>query len=261
MQQVTADVAYNLGHGQCRLNYSSATQVIVSPFNGNLIQVAGRLYQIPSAGVTGSNSGLSASTLYYVYLYSNSGTLTIDFSTTAPATDTTAGNVGVQIMTGNNSYSLVGMVYTNASAQFVQNLGAAVTPYIGVLSYFNRRTLCAWNASGGSYSTTSTGSYVELSTAWRITFLTWNDELVDCRASGYGYNNTTGQYANVAVGVDGGADSSVTSNYYAQGGGTLAMFAEAVFNLSQGNHYSTIYGLVSADTGLYVMQAFVTVRG
>lgn len=114
---------------QCgRLSFVSATQITFAPFNGSSVKIAGLLYPIPAAGITATNTAVSvngtagqnlaASAFYYVYLFSNSGTLTADFSTTSYATDTATGNAGVQIESGNNSRTLIGWCYTNASNQF-----------------------------------------------------------------------------------------------------------------------------------------------
>ncbi|MBP0532956.1 hypothetical protein J8J19_22570, partial [Mycobacterium tuberculosis] len=55
-----------VGHGQCRLSYVSGTQLKLSPYNGNNLIINGVPQQIPSAGVTLANTGLAASTKYYV---------------------------------------------------------------------------------------------------------------------------------------------------------------------------------------------------
>lgn len=36
--------------GQCRLSVSSSTALLLQPYNGNIIKIAGATYQIPSAG-------------------------------------------------------------------------------------------------------------------------------------------------------------------------------------------------------------------
>jgi hypothetical protein len=126
-----------------RLSYVSTTQLKFAAFNGDKIKINGLLYNIPSAGITAANTSvyvngtagqnLAASTLYYVYLWNNGGTLTFDFSTTAHATSGTAGNVGVEIKTGDNTRTLIGMIRTNASSQFADGGGQRF-----VISWFNR---------------------------------------------------------------------------------------------------------------------------
>ncbi|MEB2654919.1 hypothetical protein SOP89_26500, partial [Pseudomonas siliginis] len=106
-----------VGHGQCRLSYVSGTQLKLSPYNGNNLIINGVPQQIPSAGVTLANTGLAASTKYYVYAYMNAGTMTLEAVTTAHATGTN----GVEQKSGDATRTLVGMILTDGSTpgQFV----------------------------------------------------------------------------------------------------------------------------------------------
>jgi hypothetical protein len=166
--------------GQCRLQYVSATQINLVPFNGCLIKIAGALYQLPAAGTTAANTGvyvngtagrdLAANTLYYVYLFNSSGTLTIDFSTTGHATDTTAGNVGVEIESGNNSRTLIGLIYTNGSKQF-----AASAQFLGVRSWFNRAPL--QGAADFTDGTTS-GTFTVIDAGAQFDVIVFADDLL-----------------------------------------------------------------------------------
>lgn len=116
--------------GQCYLEYSSATACVLWPWLGNVLSFCdGNYYPVPSSGVTLSNSGLAASTFYYVYAYMNSGTMTLEASTTGHSTDTT---YGIEIKTGDSTRTLVGAVYTNGSTQFADSLSAR-----NVVSWFN----------------------------------------------------------------------------------------------------------------------------
>ncbi len=190
----TGTAAYS-GPTWCgRLAYVSATQIKFSPYNGDLIRIAGVDYQIPSGGVTAANTSayvngtagqnLAASTLYYVYLFNNSGTLTVNFSTTGHATDATAGNVGTEIENGNNAYTLIGMVYTNASSQF----GGAML----VASWFNRQ-LKSNSASGFSNYTTTSTTLTEL-IANAIQFLSWSDDSALIGIKCIPFNSVSGDY-------------------------------------------------------------------
>lgn len=183
--------------GNAYFSYVGATSVSLVPFNGNFIKINGKLYTIPSSGVTGTNAGLSANTLYYVYLYNNAGTLSLEFSTTVHATSATAGNAGVEIKSGDDTRTLVGMVYTNASSQFTPNL---------VSSWFNRR-LRSWRAGFTADRSTSSTSFVELNAEIRVSFLLWGGEshtvLYNGAQSEAG--GTTGTIE-TAAGFDGTAD-------------------------------------------------------
>jgi hypothetical protein len=162
----------SIGSGQCKLVYVDATHVKLIPFNGNQIKIAGALYSIPAAGITISNSGLVASNLFYIYATIISGALALYASPTGHATSTTAGNVGVETFSGNDAYTLVGMVYTNASAQFVDS-----PTNRQVRSWFNDFGVGVSSFQNGSSTTTTVGGYVELTTALRVTVLLWASEI------------------------------------------------------------------------------------
>lgn len=171
--------------GQCRLVATSSTVLTLTPINGQFIKIAGVIYAIPSAGVTLSNSGLSASTRYYIYASISGGNVTLSASATAYATDTTAGNVGVRIKSGDNAFTLVGMIYTNASSQFVDTAANRQ-----VLSYFNRRDRHFF-ATASNYSTSSTSQVVV--SPVMINSLNWADDGICVWLAGQG--GMTGSYA------------------------------------------------------------------
>lgn len=117
--------------GQCRLVRDSATQLKLNPHNGNLVFINGVGEQVPSAGVTVTNGGLSANTNYYVYVYMATGVMTLEFSATVPVADTTYGH---RIKTGDATRSYVGNVRTDGSSQFP---AATVGVATNVRSWFN----------------------------------------------------------------------------------------------------------------------------
>lgn len=103
---------------QCRLNFVSATEVRLDRFKGSYLWINGRNEQIPSAGVSLSNSGLSASTAYYIYAFMGGGGITLEASTTAPLV---LGTDGTSIKGADATRALVGRVVANASSQFVSS--------------------------------------------------------------------------------------------------------------------------------------------
>jgi hypothetical protein len=183
---------------------TNTTTLTFQPFNGDRIKIAGLWYKIPSAGITGSNTGvflngvgasnLAASTVYYVYLFNNAGTLTFDYSTTGRVTDTTSGNVGTEIKSADNTRSLIGMVRVNASAQFTDNNGSRLT-----LSWFNRQNKDGLQsgASGTTPSTTASpnvligSAFPMLNWAGEAVYAVWNHEAV-----------TTASFTNMTVSYD-----------------------------------------------------------
>jgi hypothetical protein len=188
---------------QCgHLFAQTGTLISFQPYAGELIRIQGVDYSIPSGGIGGNNTGcyidgsignLAASTVYYVYVFNNAGTPTIEFSTTAPAWDTTPGNIGVLCKSTTNTRSLIGMVKTTASGQFTDSGLSRL-----VLSYFNRRPRYAV-ASLGNNSTTST-TPAQLASGY-VEFLTWNDEEVHAWVSGQ--LQCSGNYGHIFIGLDG----------------------------------------------------------
>ena len=225
-------------HGQCRLTFVSATSIKLAPYNGLNLCINGNLEKQAAAGVTISNSGLSASTLYYVYAFMSSGAVALELSTTGHST---ASN-GVETKTGDTSRTLVGMCFTNSSSQFQD--GGAV---IGVLSYFNRqRKLGKAKFTANRTVAASAGVFAEVNAEIRVTFLTWADEpvrqsicggwTVTGAATGYGYasidNDTSGQRAWCAI-------SSTTT-------GQFSSIDER--QVSEGSHFGSLTGNCQGGT-------------
>ncbi|WP_054210561.1 hypothetical protein [Bosea vaviloviae] len=251
--------------GQCQIRYVSATSIKLFPYGGNLVKVAGKIIAIPSGGISAANTSvlingasgnLASSTAYLVALNASGG---LEFWTlaTGHGPDTTAGNVGVEVITGHADKTLVGMVYTNGSSQFVVSASN-----IGVISWHNRRQLSVVGASTAGVTTTSLLTYVELTTAARGTFITWGDETVDAQVVGQSAHGTAGSSSGAAVGIDvvavgiGGTSASVSAGAAAYTGGT---FRGA---LSEGPHTITPMGAVgNAGTGTFTVQAFANIRG
>lgn len=156
---------------QCRLSYTSASACTLTPKEGDKVKISGALYPIPSAGVTLANTGLTAGTLYYVYIYNNAGTLTLEASVTGHSTDTSAGNLGVEVKTGDNTRTLVGMTFlidNGGTPEFKDENG-----YRLVASWFNRRSRPV-RAERSTLSSSTSTSLVEISTA---EFLTWGEQI------------------------------------------------------------------------------------
>lgn len=188
-------------HGQCRLYFVSASSIKLSPHGGQNLNIGGLPQHVPAAGVTASNAALAANTIYYVYAYMNGAGMAMELSTTGHSTHTN----GVEIKTGDTGRTLVGMVRTNSSGQFVEDASN-----VCVLSWFNRRRkLGKAKFTANRIMTPATNVFAEVHTEIRVNFLTWADEpvrqaicggwLVTGIGTGSGYatidNDTTGQRA------------------------------------------------------------------
>ncbi len=167
-------------HGTCYLAFSSTTQLTLSPKDGQWLNINGAFQQVPSAGVNLANTGLSASTLYYVYAYMVGSTMTLEAVTTAPVVATN----GVVQKTGDATRTLVGMCQMSASSTF-QDLAQGV---VGVLSWFQRKNkYVTTNTSSGTAST----SYATLAT---VNFLSWSDDTLLASCTGSGQNATASNH-------------------------------------------------------------------
>lgn len=161
------------GHGQCQLFVSNVTTLGLRQSGGRNLIINGVSRQVPSAGVTITNAGLSANTFYYVYAFMSGATMLLEFSTTTHVTHTN----GVEIKTGDPSRTLVGAAYTDASTQFVRN-----QTFIGVITWFNRQSLgLALTATTTAFTNVS---IAEITASDRLSFITWADEGVTVSANG-----------------------------------------------------------------------------
>lgn len=242
----TAFVQNAAGPQHGRLVRNSATQLAFVPYGGDQLKIQGVVYTIPSGGITsgltgvllnGSTGNLVAGITYLVCAYNNAGTPALGFYTTLSHTqDTTAGNVGVEIATGNPNLSVVGMVFINNSTQFEDS-----TAWRGVCSWFNRRNKVLGGAgTGGQTSTSST--VAEILTSARAYFCAWAEDELYAGVTGGIYS--TGGSGSIAsqLGVDGAVvgypvfQTLGNANWWAPGSGTY------VAQLSDGTHYITPMG-------------------
>jgi len=237
-KQYVDGIIDGLNCGQCRFAVTSTTQAKLSPLNGNKLFINGEWFTIPAAGVTISNSGISVSTTYYVYCYSSGGTLTLELSTTAYATDSTYGNV---IKNGDATRVLVGMLRAQSGSTIFE------TGENLYLSWFNRRARTRATNFSTDRSTTAT-SAAEINSEIRNAFLCWSGDVVALKATGT--VSGSGGTVRMFVGVDG---TSTRTNGGAMAGTDFVPVAcmEDATGLSEGYHYATLIGWVSAGTGTW----------
>jgi hypothetical protein len=243
-------------NGQCYLSYVSATALKLIPQGGNNIQCTGVSYQIASAGVSAANTSvqiaavgtgvlssgsLAASTAYYVAFQILSGTQTLTFYPAASfshAPDTTVGNTGIEVITNGGTpitgATLTGLINTNASSQFFN---------MGVASWFNPQPKYT-SAVLGSATALNSATWVEISTALRIPFVTFGNRAPTIEHDGsYSTGNIT-ESVHLGLGIDG----SASANLVRVSGNTAAAQQECSANISakailtEGSHYATLSG-------------------
>lgn len=220
------------GHGQCRLSVASATSLNLSPFNGNNLIINGVPQQIPAGGISISNTGLAALTLYYVYAFMNSSTMTLELSTAGHVT----GATGIEQKSGDATRTLVGMIRTSASIQFVNSFAQRFC-----INWFNRRPVGVIQGFAANRSTTST-SMVEISASERAEYLAWRDEgvtaytpvLISLSAPG---TINTALYVNGAVSA-----TFLASATNASVGVPITVVVNTVQTGLEGYFYASVYG-------------------
>lgn len=245
-------------NAQVRFNFVSTTSVALVPYNGQFIQIQGATYTVPTAGVTSANTNtfvngvsgqnLAASTLYFVYVFNNSGALALDFSTTGYGPDNTPGNVGVEIEAGNASRSLVGLVSTSANTpgQFVFTQANRQ-----VLSWFNRRPIRLIGA-GTANATLTSASFVEINAASEAFFLNWAEDNIRLDVNGAASDGTADAIVALSFGVGNATPVATASQAQNHTAGNLSpLSTSAPVNLTDGLHFATPVGSVSAGTGTY----------
>jgi len=238
-----------------RLTFVSTTAIKFAPYNGDLIKINGALFQIPSAGIAGvantsvfvngtGGQNLAASTLYYVYAFSNSGTVTADFSTTTHATSSTAGNVGVEVKSGDDTRTLVGMIRTNGSSQFADSLTQRFT-----VSWFNRRLLGTMNVFTANRALATSAAWAEINTEVRVEFITWAEEAVVTNLGGGAFLNVITDQIYIALAFDGTTPEEGSFVISA----TLAIISvglgQTKNGLAEGYHYATVLSFAQSGTG------------
>lgn len=144
------------------LNAASTTSLQLCPHKGSSVFINGAVLAIPSACVAISNSGLVASTYYYVYAYSNSGSIALEINTTAHSTNTTYGYEQKQ---GDSTRALVGAAYTDSGVLFQDT---ATQRY--VVSWFNQQQKRCINTFTTGRATSS-GSYAEVNAEIECKFI------------------------------------------------------------------------------------------
>lgn len=223
-------------HGQCYLSLSGGN-LKLSPVNGNRLIINSVPYSIPDAGITLAPPAV-ASTTYFIYAYMNSGTMTLEYSTTGHSTQA---GTGVEIKTGDATRTLVGMARTTASNAWADGSGQMF-----VLSWFNRKFKKIESAAGHSYSaTTSSTTPVELNgTSGRLEFIAWADEACVLLATHDVSMPAAGALAYTALEIDGGGvwesiKAGLTGAY-------SAMALQGSKYVTEGYHYLSVYGWVAA---------------
>lgn len=234
--------------GQCKLALSGSN-LLLSPKNGNLLTINGVNYAVPDAGVSLAPTGLTAGTTYFIYAYMSSGTMTLEAVTTAHVTSTTAGNKGVEIKSGDDTRTLVGMARPVSGPAWADSATQRF-----VRSWFNDRGVeqLNWVSAGTRPTVTSVDpTYTEIG-SYRIETLLWASERWILNGEGTGWLSTSGGVY-MSISVDGGTyePGGVQGNSSASGMAVGLSPQALKTSLSEGYHYAACVGAVSSGTASY----------
>jgi hypothetical protein len=242
--------------------FVSATQVRFRPFNGDRVKINGVTYAIPVAGVIANNTNtylngvagqnLPANTGLLVWLQCVAGVLILNFrGMEGHVTSIKPGNVGVEVLTGpQEDHTLVGMVRTNASAQFVDS-----TTQRFVRSWFNRRSVVA--ETGGINNTYGGGTPIPISPL--AEFMIFAGETVQATANGTMANQLADGITGFSIGIDnaqigpGGGGASYIANAQVPWSCTWAGA------LVEGYHSMVVMGNVNTGIGSWNGAAYIRI--
>ncbi len=229
------------------LQRGASTTLDYCPYKGNMKTTASQgIYSIPSGCLTatitnmykGGTSGqsLTASTLYYIYLWDNSGTWVLDAETTGHATDSTT---GIEIESGDNTKTLVGMVYPLAGP-VLDDSGADRL----VASWDNRMPKSANNTFTTTRTVASsvTGSLQEINSEIRDLVLSWGDAVL-IHSQLLCSTNTSNAGPYVALAIDSISSGLGTLNQdFGSSNENENCSSSLAYTPSEGEHYVTILG-------------------
>ncbi len=258
----TATAKQNLGVpavGQCKLT-KSGSNLILLPFGGNLVTINGVQCTVPDVGVTLAPTSLTTNHLYYIFAVATSGVVTSleagDAGSVAHATSTTAGNKGVEIKSGDDTRTLVGMARIVSGPAWADSATQRF-----VVSWFNRKVISLLQAqldTGASGIATTLG---ERSSTARCEFLTWPDETVcgwnQAAVRAESVNNTIScrvDFDQATFGPTKALDSTVVGNFFDNSTSFETL-------LTEGYHFSTWDAGTSTSTARGQVVNMARIRG
>jgi hypothetical protein len=225
--------------GQVRLALSGSN-LLLSPYQGNLLTINRRPHVIAAGGLALAPTGLTASTLYYIYA---TETPALEASTTGHVTDP---STGIEVKSGDPTRTLVGMAFTDGTPSWNDSATKR-----NVASWFNRQTKRGANKFTATRTVTSS-TFVEVNSEIRIEFVVWPDEAVYYAVGGCVFP-TSGAAETIAtsVGFDGTTQNRSSFIFnpstVAQQDWPIGLSAWQD-GLSEGHHYATVLGKTNTST-------------
>jgi len=267
LQSQTSPVVPNSG-----IFYANSNILLgFTPQNGNKIKINGTLFDIPVAGIVGlantnvyvssiAGQNLAANTTYIVTAFNNAGVVTANYNAVNVGTthrpSETVGNEGVEVLFDGiefPGYTVIGIVRTNASAQFVDNQAQRL-----VRSWFNRSATPMQTWLSATQNTVS-NTYDVISTGLKLEWVNFKFETVSFQFNGPFSAVAAAAEIHVSIGLDGSLSPQNTWGYNKPAAGALAvpisislMITSAIGYHSASPLYHTtganqIFAVVNAD--------------
>jgi hypothetical protein len=251
MLQAMQNVGILVG-GQCRL-VKNGSNLELQRHRGKYIFINGNLEEIPATPPSLAPVSVSADNTYYIYAYMNAGTMALEASGTAYATDATYGH---EIKSGDATRALVGMARTITGPAWADTATQRF-----VISWFNKRRIAC--DGGNDTQAGINSSFTERSTAGKkCEFLTWADESVHMRTdAALQTSGAAGTQLTASVWLDGAAAgqlqiaNAAAATYYDNV--SVSYFA----SLSEGYHISSFAASVTAGSGTGRSRNFAEIMG
>ena len=157
-------------------------------------------YLIPTAGITIACTGLTASTVFFLYVKVVLGVLTLEFATTAPTTQD-----AIQVKTGATSSTLLAVCYANAAGAITTYVEDPATQFI--CNVYNKRRVTLYKLEATNSWTYSVAAYraANGSNANRVEFVTDGTQAIS--AAVQCLSNSASNFTHYGIGLD-----SVTVN-------------------------------------------------
>jgi hypothetical protein len=237
-------------------NSTGSTTLNYCPYKGNLKTTASQgTYTIPSGCLSatttsmykGGTSGqsLSANTLYYIYLWNHSGTWVLDAETTGHATDS---NTGIEIESGDDTKTLVGMIETNSGKKVFTGGKTNVNDDTNTVATWDNRisttAYCYFVGSSVTLTNPSGPTQLSSSSSNECYFMSWGDA-ASFLSGQAGYNSSATGYNETSIYIDGATE---ISNYPAEGTSLQPQVASFGYAPTEGYHYTTLWGDCTATT-------------
>ena len=230
--------------GQCRLTLSGAN-LLLAPFDGNRLFINGSIRTLPDAGITLGSGALAVDTTFNIYAFWSGSAIVLEAVTTAAAVQA---GTGIVIKTADATRTFVGMARTITGPLWVNTPAQRF-----VISHFNRRSIACANAFAANRTTTSV-TFVELSSTERAEFLNFADEGCNFDVSGAGQHGTANAIQYTTIGFSDATPEEGASRFQAVTVNVPYPVALSAGNsaLAAGYNYATVVGRVTSGTGTWL---------